>query len=131
MSRRKEICREIIDQMHPDVVRRADRLLAKLLIKCPQAKADGADKVKFTADPDVLRVLATYASFGHRSFIDSMKSVLEERDTLLGESDDSFDEFDFADDESDANAGEHQTTSLSDDDPMMQALDDLSADDYH
>ena len=119
MSRRKEICREIIDHMHPDVVKRADRLLAKLLIKCPQAKADGADKVKFSADPDVLRVLATYASFGHRSFIESMRSVLEERALHVGDVGEPDDAFSI----------ENQNLIQEDSDPdMVEALDDAESD---
>jgi hypothetical protein len=122
MSRRKHICREIIEQMSPDVVRRADRLLAKLLVKCPQAKADGAEKVKFTADPDVLRVLATYASFGHRAFIDSMKDVLEERQSENSNNANGQMENDRADGFEFAQAGDEI-----EDPDMVDALDELNA----
>lgn len=83
MSRRKEICCEILEQVDPEVLRKADRLLAKLLKKCPAAKHDGIDKVSFSADPDVIRILATYASFGHKHFIETMHEVLDEREDVI------------------------------------------------
>jgi len=78
MGKRAEICREIIDHVRPETLKQADKLLAKLLKSCPQASNDGAERMSISVDPDALRLVATYASFGRRPFLEAMSQTLDD-----------------------------------------------------
>ncbi len=78
MGKRAEICRDIIDHVHPDTLQQADKLLSKLLRTCPKASDDGVENMTISVDPDALRLIATYASFGRRPFLDAMSETLED-----------------------------------------------------
>lgn len=77
MGKRAEICRDIIDHIHPETLRQADKLLTKLLRTCPKAAHEGADNMTISVDPDAMRLIATYASFGRRPFLDAMSETID------------------------------------------------------